>query len=136
MSEQPSPEEGMKRTPLKRKTPLRRVSNKREAIIRSRRKFVREQLIKRPWCEAGQIIGSATGQWAMIGGIRIWSYCKRVSTELHEPLTRARMPGPDTILDETNSVSLCRRCHFWIHENPKCAESIGLLRHSWEGDGL
>ena len=48
----------MKRTPLKRKTPLKRtgslspVSKKRAKTNRQRAKFVKEELGNRRWCEA------------------------------------------------------------------------------------
>jgi hypothetical protein len=51
--------------------------------------------------------------------------CSRRSTELHEPLTRAR--GGD-ILDKYNTVAICRNCHNWVHDHPESATKLGLLR--------
>lgn len=116
----------MKRTPLKRKTPLRRKSKKRVALDKERSEFVRVQLAKRPWCEAGLKIGRH-----LYGGRTRYTECSLRSTELHEPLTRARAPGRDTILDIENSVSICRGCHSWVHEHPKDATKIDLLVSSW-----
>jgi len=55
----------MKRTPLHRRTPLRRVSLKRQRVMQQRRMFVAEQLALRPDCEAGPLI--RTGNEAVAG---------------------------------------------------------------------
>ena len=110
--------------PLKRKTPLKKRSEKKKALDSKRSVFVRDQLKDRLYCEAGPVIGKHLGQ----GGR--WTECWRLATELHEPLTRARAPGADTILDKANSVAVCRRCHDWIHGNVATSEEIGLLIRS------
>lgn len=102
-----------------KRTPLRRVSPKRQLVNAERREFVREQLRLRPNCEAG-IILSPTQR------------CTRTATELHEPKTRARYPGKETILSAENSVAICRFCHTWVHSNPAAAEELGLLVPSGE----
>lgn len=111
-----------------KRTPLRRVSKKREALNRKRRAFVDEQLSKRTECEAGMLIGK------LLGYSMRWPGCGFYSTTMHEPLTRARAPGAETILDEDNSVAICDGvnggCHRWVHDNPAQAEKIGLLRSS------
>lgn len=101
-----------------KRTPLNRVSSKRAKINKERAVFVAEQLALRPFCEVGPMI------------LRDTSGCTYNASELHEPLTRARAPGADTILSVENSVALCRNCHRWIHDNPAEAERIGLLRSS------
>ncbi len=124
----------MKRTRLKRKTPLRRVSKKRALLNRKRADFVKWELGERPWCEAGDAIRLHRMQsFGIEYGKRLdkGSYaCSRRSTELHEPLTRAR--GGD-ILDKYNTVAICRNCHNWIHDHPDSATKLGLLR-SQHGD--
>ena len=109
----------MKRTPLKRKTPLRRVSPKRAPINRARATFVKEQLTARELCEAGAKIHFAGH------GHR----CSGLAVDLHEPLTRAR--GGD-VLDPANTIAVCRGCHDWIHANPAAATPLGLLRGNRE----
>ena len=106
----------MKRTPLKRKTPLKRtgslapVSKKRAKTNRQRAKFVQEELSNRAYCEA-----------------KIPQVCTRWSTEIHEPYPRS-LGG--SILDRANSVAICRMCHRWVHDNVAEAEKIGLLKRT------
>ncbi len=113
----------MKRTALKRKTALtrrtsiKRVSAKRKVINAARSTFVRDQLAKRTMCEAGD-------RWTTTG---LSSPCTGTATEMHEPLTRARAPGAETILSEANSVAVCHACHLYIHSHPAAATLVGLL---------
>ncbi len=118
----------MKRSgPLKRKTPLRSVSKKRQKLQGQRRKLVAEQLAVRPRCEAGELIhlyyvdhfGRAFA-WEKFKTDR----CRQHSTDIHEPLTRAR---GGSITDPANTIAVCRRCHDWIHANPAAAQDLGLL---------
>lgn len=103
----------MKRSPLKRLAPLRRgkrlnpVSRKRAAIADERRELVQRLLLRYPSC---QVCG------------------REPSTDVHEKLTRAR---GGSILDESNCVAVGRWCHRKIHDQPKWAESVGLLIPSW-----
>jgi len=116
-----------RKTPLRRKTRLRAKSPKRLALDEKRRAFVAEQMAKRRWCEACERIGDHTGDVKVVGGFRRWVHCALFSTELHEPLTRARAPGPETILDPANSVAICPFGHRWIHDHPAAATQLGLL---------
>ena len=120
---------------MKRGGPLKNKSDKREELDPKRRDFVKEQLTKRPWCEAGPIIGALIlireGGWPhtkLLAAAR--AGCDSNSSQMHEPLTRARAPGPETILDEDNSVALCTPCHRWVHANPELAMAINLLKAS------
>ncbi len=109
----------MKRTPLKRKTPLKRtgslspVSKKRAKTNRARRAFVKEELDKRRYCEA-----------------HIPEVCTRYSTEIHEPILRS-LGG--SILDAANSVAICRMCHIWVHNNVAEAKKLGLIKSNPSG---
>jgi len=117
---------------MKRGGPLRRVSKKRASIQGQRRKFVREQLEARPRCEAGEPIhlyyvdhfGRAFA-WEKFKTDR----CYGRSTDIHEPLQRS---AGGSILDVENTISVCRRCHDWIHSYPEYAVELGLLRYSWQ----
>tara|TARA_R110000787_G_scaffold100231_4_gene205138 strand:+ start:2549 stop:2893 length:345 start_codon:yes stop_codon:yes gene_type:complete len=106
----------MKRTPLKRKTPMKRtgslapVSKKRAKTNRQRSKFVKEELDNRRWCEA-----------------HIPEVCTRYSTEIHEPILRS---AGGSILDKANSVAICRMCHRWVHDNVAEAKKIGLIKQA------
>jgi hypothetical protein len=138
---------------IQRRKRLRRVSKKRAALNAKRREFVREQLEKRPWCEAGRRIGlqlemakqmtesafrdvdydhsmELVNPPPPIKKVQLWTQCGRSATELHEPMTRARDPRAETILDPDNSVAICRPCHDWIHAHPAEAEKLGLLKSS------
>lgn len=96
----------MKRSaPLKRRTRLRPVSEKRKAINKARGDFVREQLTRRPYCEVARLFDEALGRMGanQPREVILWAGqlargCMGGSTELHEPLTRARAPGAETIL--------------------------------------
>lgn len=122
---------------LKRRAPLRRVSAKRAMLNVERAAFVREQLARRTVCEAGErisneldrVLASGTSPAAWLG----W-HCMGGATELHEPLTRARAPGRETILEVANSVAVCRACHTFIHDHPAVATALGLLVRSGGGD--
>ena len=119
----------MKRSgPLKRKTPLRSVSAKRQKLQVERRKLVQEQLAVRPQCEAGEPIYmhyiSSFGQ-EFARERRRTDRCQGRATDIHEPLTRAR---GGSIVDVDNTLAVCRRCHDWIHDNPAIATELGLLR--------
>ncbi len=122
----------MKRSgPLQRKTSLRPVSKKRQSQQAARRKLVKEQLAARPYCEAGERIykwqkdhlGSEYARER-----RKTDQCYGRATDIHEPLTRAR---GGSITDVGNTISVCRRCHDWIHAHPDIATDLGLLKHSW-----
>lgn len=114
-----------------RRSPLRPRSEKNAALRERRRAFVEEQFSRRSVCEAlaralrWRIAGNAEHA-AFIAGLS--KGCTRVATEPHEPLTRARAPGPDTILDADNLVCCCHHCHRHIHAHPRVAEQLDLLR--------
>lgn len=121
----------MKRTPLQRKTPLQRgaplarskplakQSPKRKREQSQRRKLVDKVLSTRTRCEAGDLIRTVQPGFK----------CGGYSVDVHEPLTRAR---GGSILDEENTIAVCRICHDWIHTHPLHAEQVGLLRRSWQ----
>jgi hypothetical protein len=79
-----------------------------------RRDLVVRLLEERPWCEA-----------------RVSPRCSGRSVDVNERLTRAR---GGSILNEENLVTVCRRCHDWIHGHPVEAESLGLLVWSWDAN--
>lgn len=102
----------MRRSPLRRRTRLRPVSLKREALEEERRDFVLRILLERPRCE-------------VTDGHR----CPRDSHHVHEKLTRAR---GGSIVDPTNVLAVCAQHHRQIHDNPAWATELGLLTPSWE----
>ena len=122
----------MKRSgPIQRKTPLRPVSKKRQKLNRQRAQMVKTELQQRPQCEAGpRITEFLTSYYSAEAAF--WfdrkTPCYVQSTELHEPLTRAR---GGSIVDPANTVAICRRCHDWIHAHPDDAEQCGLLESAF-----
>jgi hypothetical protein len=89
---------------------LNRVSRKRQMIEAERAALVGHILETRWRCEFPQ-------------------GCRKMSTDVHEPDTRAR---GGSILDETNTVALCSFHHRWTHEHPTEATKLGLLIPSWD----
>lgn len=104
---------------LKRRTPLRQMSKKRQREQRQRRDFVAATLAARPRCQAGPLIRGTD----RIHPCYVWS------SDVHEPLTRAR---GGSILDPDNAVAVCRSCHDWIHAHPAEATYLGLLRSQYD----
>lgn len=112
--------------PKKRK-PLRKVSKKRAKVNRKRRDFVKEVLAEFPWCQAfekARTTGDGVVSWNFVHSVL---RCDAPSTQVHEPRTRGRFPGSDTILDKANAVAVCANCHRQIHDNVALSEACGLL---------
>lgn len=105
----------MKRTPLRRSSPLRqrtplpRQSRKRRQETPLRQTLVASLLDERPVCEV--------------------PWCHNRSEHVHEPLTRAR---GGSILDPANCRAVCGAHHDEIHGEPDWAYQLGFLRHSWD----
>lgn len=92
----------MKRSgPLKRKTPLRKVSKKRQKEMREYGILRKEFLSKLPICEV----------------------CMKVnSTDIHHKAGRGKH-----YLDVDSWLSVCRFCHDKIHREPIWAREKGFL---------
>jgi hypothetical protein len=100
----------MKRTPLRRRTPIRRISRKRARENTERRAMLQARYPGITPCEV--------------------PYCNRVADDAHEPLTRAR---GGSITDPANVKAVCRPHHDEItFEEPEWAYRLGFLKHSWE----
>ena len=109
----------MKRTELRRRTPMprgdakleRRVrvrpqSAKRRAEAPARAQLVRELLAERPWCE-----------------LRWDDGCDGRAVDVDERLSRAQ---GGSILDPDNCQTACRYCHDKRHANPDEAAARDL----------
>ena len=107
----------MKRSPVKRNKSMKRRSDKFEQKMKIRRELVRQELEKRPWCEACVEFYEATDG-------RCGSIPPRRSCDIHEPLTRAR--GGD-FLDRKNTMAVCRLCHQDFESHLKLATEKGWL---------
>lgn len=104
-------------TSLRRSSWMRRKSPKGAARAAVRSDLVARILDDRPLCEACLAIVSVDSAHE----------CGGFAVDVHEPLTRGR--GGDH-LDEMNTVTVCRRAHDWIHDHPREAKTLDLLRSS------
>jgi hypothetical protein len=82
------------------------------AVFAARALVLRAMFEEDPWCRA-----------------RIDGVCTGLAEDGHEPLLRSRGGDPT---DPANIVLLCRKCHDHAHANPRVAEALGLMRHSWD----
>lgn len=78
-------------------------------------RFRRTELAGRPRCEV-----SVSG-------------CLGRATEIHHILTRSRGGRKDSdLLDPANVLTVCRRCHEFVHQHPAESAERGWLRHGWD----
>ena len=125
---------------LSRTKPMRRRSKKMAAIYKGdedhegRAALVARLLRERPTCQAGHVIGAHYAGLPIptkrCATDPIWDRCTRDSVDVHEILARS---AGGSILDESNLMCLCRRCHDWIGDNPKIALALGLRRSRYAG---
>ena len=86
-----------------KRTPLRRVSKKRDTELKEYRKLKAAHLKINPYCEV---------------------CAKAKATEIHHKLPLGR---GGKLCDVTIFLASCRRCHTRIHDNPKWAEENKYL---------
>lgn len=103
----------MKRTPIKRKTRIRRRSDKKQ-----RKDEVRREVLEQLVAERGDLCQA-----------RVLSVCQTFASDGHEILSRGRGGDP---ADPDNVLLVCRKCHDWIHAHPREALAKGLLKNSWD----
>ncbi len=118
---------------MMKRTPLKQQSAKRRKISVERSKMVRQELQARPYCEAGPIIFKHEVDTLGIALVRArgrdyMGQCTNRSVDIHEPLQRSH---GGSIVDPENTISLCRRCHDWIHNHPKESIELGLLKSAY-----
>lgn len=98
----------MKRTALKRKTPLKR--GKGLAKVGKHRKPIQAQYVKQ--------------RKAFLAMRALCECCRLFSCEdVHHKQGRFGK----LLLDESKWMAVCRKCHDWIHDNPKEATVRGWL---------
>lgn len=100
-----------KKTPLVRKTPLKR-GEKALAAISDRRKPIQAQYVR-------QRKAYLQRNWSCMICIRA------TSMDVHHKKGRAGK----NLLDEDTWMALCRKCHDWIHANPKEATEKGWMQN-------
>lgn len=123
---------------MRRKTPMRKVSRRRQRTAPRRRRFVQEILASRPVCEAVErarsghvcIVGGRMGarQRAADAVQQLVSGCDGRAVDVHE--LKRRSQGGD-ILDVDNVLAVCRSCHEWIGAHPYLATALGLSKPSY-----
>jgi hypothetical protein len=98
----------MKRnTPLRRKTPLKRVSKTRQKALNTYSKLRQSFLQELPLCEVCPTVKMDQ---------------RNQSTDVHHKKGRGKH-----YLDVDSWLSVCRQCHDRIHVNPSWAREKGYL---------
>lgn len=100
---------------------MRHRSKKKEAEYRLRRPLVEKLLAERSWCEACPVFALHDG---------LVTYRRNPSVDVHEIIRRSQ---GGSILDESNLLCVCRKCHTRIGNYPALAFELGLAKHGWEG---
>lgn len=114
----------MKRSPLKRKTPLRRMSKRRQSesneYEKLKEQFLKEHDICQLWMAENNI---REGDW----GDRVKAFCMGAprSTEIHHKFCGSNRKKH--FLDVSSWMALSRQSHEKIHQNPKWARENGYL---------
>jgi hypothetical protein len=115
----------MKRTPLRRYTPLKSastqpkrsslspVSKKRKAILSQYSRMRVEFLTLRPHCEAGPVLAKVTNH----------PTCTSSATQVHHMKRR----GPYMLVTPT-WLPVCANCHQWIETHANVARELNLIR--------
>jgi hypothetical protein len=111
----------MKRTPIKRKTELKRSGslNKGKPMkktVKAVPKDIYQQVLAR---DGGCVARTLVEQIRCAGRI-----------DPHHALMKSQ-GGKDTLDD---LISVCRAHHDWIHANPAMSYELGLLRHPYHSD--
>jgi hypothetical protein len=107
----------MKRSPLKRTTPLRaKTTLKRSGPIKTRRR--KEEGL----AEARKVVFSRSSGRCEAR----WEVCTGVAQHAHHRLRRSQ-GGQHT---PENLLAVCARCHTAIHDNPARAFDLGHLLRS------
>ena len=89
---------------MKRNTPLRRISKKRQNALTIYRKLKKEYISEHDTCE--------------VRG------CTHPACDIHHRLSLGRGGG---FLEPTNFMAICRLHHIQIHNNPRWAEAEHYL---------
>ena len=97
------------------RSPLRRVSKKRQAENVRRRAILHATFGTHPRCQLCEPLA----EHGIVTGCDGWA------DDAHEILTRGR---GGSITDVENIVPIGRDCHRWVHGNPSEATEFGFLR--------
>ena len=125
----------MKRTPLKRKTPMKRVSKRRQSeykeYMRKRDAFLIKNPICQLWLTENEWESSGNGiyfheKWGHLtySDVQVVFGAPR-STEIHHKFCGSNRSAH--YLDTNTWLAVCRENHDKIHKNPKWARENGFL---------
>jgi hypothetical protein len=103
--------------PLRRLTPLRKVSKKRARLLRERSKVRAFVLLRDGGCKGAAVVPSVSCSGPL---------------DVHELVRRSQWR--EGFLHPENCVLLCRGHHDFVHANPSSARAVGLLLRSHERD--
>lgn len=103
----------------KARQPVKRVSRKRAAANRERRKVVETLARDVDHCQAGERI------------IRFADPHHVCDVVLHDPHERLSRGRGGSITDPANILLVCRSCHRWIGAHDREAVELELSEHSW-----
>ena len=92
---------------------IKPVSQKRSEAIPKRQELRQAQLTRKSLCEA-----------------RIATLCQIGATDVHKLINRSQRST--AWLEPELFVSLCRKCHSWVTQNPKWANRHGLSLSAWQ----
>ena len=57
--------------------------------------------------------------------------CLRAANDVHHRKLRG-MGGSELLNTPDNLISVCRKCHSWMHSHPADSYNSGYLVHSWD----
>lgn len=122
----------MKRTPLKRKTPLKRGTTplKRTKLAPGANPLKRSPLARISKRQVAKLNAYGKAKAAYLNANPFCEAClprgavsRFRSTDIHHSRGRAG----ELLSDTRFFKALCRPCHDWTHENPGSARALGLL---------
>jgi hypothetical protein len=99
---------------------MRHRSKKKEAEYRLRRPLVEKLLDQYPHCQACSVFATHDG---------LATFIQNRSVDIHEVVRRSQ---GGSILDESNLMAVCRKCHTRIGNYPALAFELGLAKHAWD----
>jgi len=117
---------------MKRKKPIKRTSlpkrtgkinprsEKMKKTYEKRRPFVEKVLSENPYCQACPVFAKHDEKVTFV---------QNKSVDVHELLRRSQ---GGSILDESNVIAVCRKCHQRIGNYPELAVNLGLAKNSWD----
>jgi hypothetical protein len=118
----------MKRTPLKRKSPLKKQGKKRAVANKLYSVKRRDFLYLRPICEVWVELANTDTRASNLLKEAIFdeeiSYRPVYSDDVHHKEGRAG----ERFLDESTWMAVSRKAHSWIHAHPKQAREMGWLK--------